>query len=309
LTSREAGRTIVSRIGIEPTKESTMHRSRKPAWIAACAAVALVSSRFAAPTASADPYVSLSWSHAAGPTSPIVDQETFTGPGPYDVYVSLTGQSVPVRAFELLLYVSEGPGFSCYLDTPRPLAAAWRFDDAGCARGNLCYQGSALVSTDPAAQASTVFITDLTYDGTNQVNKLTYVEGDPAPLLAPDPTQTYRLAHFRFNHQGTCAGEADSVNVRLGLAHWVDASSTSPEYEWTLAGQALLGWNTRPIGSICFVKGPSDPSLLRGPIATAIGATSAEGSPSPVTQAAIPACDAAVPARPASWGLVKATYR
>jgi hypothetical protein len=256
-----------------------------------------------APSAS-DPYVTLSWDHTATTAQQIV-VKSFAGPGPYDVYVSLTGQSVPVRAFELVLEIGEGNGSSCYLEPPRPLAAAFRFDDAGCARGQLCYEASALVPPPhPGGFVYRRFLTDLTYNGGAQANILTYVEDDSTPLPAPDPTKTYRLAHFHLDLSGACAGATDSVYVRLDLAHWLDAP-TQTEFVWNVAGSDILGWNTPPLESVCARKGPIEPSFLGRSIAP----TSTLGWAPPVTEGAIQVCDAAVPARAASWGRVKATYR
>lgn len=261
--------------------------------------------RAAAPApALADPYVTLSWDHA-GTTAQQVVVKSFAGPGPYDVYVSLTGQSVPVRAFELVLEIGEGNGSSCYLEPPRPLAAAFRFDDAGCARGQLCYEASALVPPPhPGAVVFRQFISDLAYNGGAQANILTYVEDDSTPLPAPDPTKTYRLAHFHFDLTGACAGATDSVYVRLDLAHWLDVP-THTELAWNIAGSDILGWNTPPLESVCARKGPIEPSLL----ARSIMPASTLGWSPPVTEGAIQVCDAAVPVRAASWGQVKATYR
>src|SRR5690349_19939922 len=86
--------------------------------------------------AHAAPAVTLSWDLAASGAQQVVTKK-FTGPGPYDIYVAVTGQSVPVLAYELVLDIHGGRGLSetCGFVPVPPIPPAWRFDAGSCAQG------------------------------------------------------------------------------------------------------------------------------------------------------------------------------
>jgi len=254
--------------------------------------------------AAADPYVTLSWDHG-GSTGQQVTTRSYTGPGGYDLYVSLTGQSTPVAGFEVVLIIGGGRGLSCFPYPPPALPTAWHFDDAGCAAGHACFEGGTLVGPSAAAQAGRLFISDISYDLSTDKEKVTFVEDDPMPFSTPDPAQTYQLLHLHFDHTGTCAGEADTANVAIILAHWIDRFTGGTEFAWNIADPSLLGWNAPPMPGICERTPPISVLSLAAPIAPAADG----GSGGPVTQSTVPMCSAAVPALPATWGSVKARYR
>jgi len=259
--------------------------------------------QFSATSAAADPYVTISWDHG-GSAGQEVETKAYTGPGGYDVYVSLTGQSTPVAGFEIVLSIAGGQGVACDPNPP-VLPAAWHFDDAGCAAGHACFEGGTLVGPDAAAQAGRLFITDITYDPTTDRERVIFVEDDPIPFSTPDPARTYQLLHLHFDHTGTCAGEADTANVGVLLAHWIDRQIGGTEFAWNIADSYLLGWNAPSRPGICERTPPISVLSLATPIApAAVG-----GSGGPVTQSDIPMCTAPVPVESSSWGRVKATYR
>ncbi len=256
--------------------------------------------------AGADPGVTLSWDHV-GSAAQQVATKSYAGPGGYDLYVSLTGQSTPVAAFEVIVEVRGGRGAAGCFQYPVPdVPAAWRFDDAGCAAGHACFEGGTLVGASAAAQAGRLYLGDIAYDATTARERLVFVEDDPVPLATPDPARTYQLLHAHFDHAGTCAGEGDTANVALVLAHWLDVNPGGTEFAWNIAGPSVIGWNAPAQPGTCAETPPVASLALAAPTARS-AATYASGGPA--TQSSFPMCAAPVPAAASSWGRVKATYR
>src|SRR5262249_18389942 len=135
----------------------------------------------------------------------------------------------------------------------------------------------------------------LAYDPTTGLERVLLVEADPAPLATPDPAQTYRLAHFRFDHSGACAGEDQKVAIAVGLAHWLDAAQGN-EVAWNVAALGGIGWNQPAILGTCGMS-PDPPSLL------------SQLKPARRVESALAECDQSVPTRATSWGSLKSTYR
>jgi hypothetical protein len=260
-----------------------------PVVLALCAA--------AGRPASAEGIVRISWDHPADSPGQLVGAKSYGGPGSYDVWVTLSGQSTPVRCFEIELYVqSARPGCQ---PAPAP-PAAWRFDGAGCAARHACFDWNSLAGTDPAQVAGREFISDTGFDPNTGLERIIIAECDGLPLATPDPARTYTLARFHFDHTGTCAGEADSALITLATALWVPVAedgSNGPESDWPSDAPLGLGWNVSSSA-----PPPCNPSALQSSLANA-------QDPPLYHDPNMSLCDVAVPARGMTWGQIKAAYR
>jgi hypothetical protein len=264
-------------------------------WLAVPVAIALCAA--AGRPASAEGVVRLSWDHPANSAAQVVDAKNYGGPGAYDLWVTVSGQSTPVHCFEIELYVQAARA-GCQ-PAPAP-PAAWRFDGAGCAAGRACFEWNSFSGDPQAAQAGGVFISELSFNPATGLERIVVAECNPVPLVLPDPAKTYTLGRFHFDHTGACAAETDSALITLTTAAWVPIApdgSDGPEFEWASDAPVTLTWN---------VSGSAPPacnaSATETPGAHALDQVCCQDpNMSP--------CALAVPARGTSWGQVKATYR
>ena len=262
------------------------HIRKARIWaLAAAALMATMSPAFAEGT------VALSWDRPANATDPPVLEKSYTGPGSYDLYVTLTGQTTQVRAFFFKLQIGVGRP-RCPSSTAVP--PAWRFDGGGCQSGRACFVGGGLWDPEPNLD----LLSGLSYDSQSEQGVVIVAEGSTVPLVNRDPSRTYTLARLHFEHSGLCAGESDSIYICLIQAHWITEWGGGEEYAWGGENEACLFWNSPPA-----VKGTCSPLVLAAADPLVSGFATSSIDPY------LGLCDLAVPARNATWGRVKAAYR
>lgn len=246
----------------------------------------------------AEGVVRLSWDTPAGSPGQVVGAKQYGGPGGYDIWLTLSGQSTPVRCFEIWLDLqSARPG----CQPAPPLPEAWRFDGEGCAAGQACFEWNSLAGTDPVSVAGRQFTSSISYDPTLGRERIVIAECDAEPLSTPDPTKTYTLARIHFDHTGSCAGEEDSALITLVTAGWVPIDpngSNGPESYWPSDSPLTLNWNlsnsTQPL---------CESSLGESKALLGLNSGCCQNDPN------MAPCEGAVPAREMSWGRMKAAYR
>ena len=245
----------------------------------------------------AEGIVRLSWDHPASSLGQVVGAKNYAGPGTYDLWLTLSGQSTAVRCFEIELRV-QSARLGCQ---PAPaLSGAWRFDGVGCAAGRACFEWNSFAGSDPAAGTGWEFVSTISYNQANGIEQIFIAECDPDPLPMPDPVKTYTLARFHFDHTGTCAAEEDSALITLTTAGWVAVApdgSNGPESYWLSDSPVTLTWNVS--GSAPPPCNSSSTQSLAVRELDSVCCQDPNMSP----------CAVAVPARGVSWGQVKAAYR
>lgn len=155
--------------------------------------------------ASAQPLGSLSW----GSCTPRVADAAFTGPGLYELFITMRNldPADPVMGSELAFWI--GPG----------VPDAWRFDDAGCqTTSGLSYnQGPAPAECPYLRGPNATNYVDVEY--VTNVHKLTDPRTYPRLRLhlisahdafTPAAGVTYTLWHLVFDHRYSAAAEDDS---------------------------------------------------------------------------------------------------
>lgn len=231
--------------------------------------------------------VTLSWDHPATPGQPAVVSRAYAGPGTYDLYATLTGQSDPVSIYILRVQVFSGVPIC-----PRnPLPAAWRFDESGCRAGNVCFSTGAFSPT-PTQQWTDVQF----HSSTPPIESVWYQVGEMYdPPAGTDPARTYVLARFRFTFpEDGCGGLTDSVYVAGVASAWFDGAGVLGQWAWS-HGREFVFWNHAVTHGI-------------PPHCGEVPETS--GAPEPLAvDSEIPRCALPVPASATSWGRLKATYR
>jgi hypothetical protein len=243
--------------------------------------------------------IALSWNRPVSASHPPILARAYEGPGFYDLYVTLTGQSTPVAAFLIELRLGVGRPFCPPLGD---LPSAWHFEGGGCHAGGACFVGGGLLDPSSPLQSRIQRVTGLWQDSDGR-GRLVFVEyyaedGTPFPLVPLDPSRTYTLGRFRFEHSGTCAGEEDSIYIDVRQAHWVTYPN-DVEYVWEGDNEAFVLWN-----------GVSTSRVACGAAQLAVGTdlrdvVNGDSFIDPFFRA----CDLPVSAAATTWGRMKAAYR
>ena len=243
-------------------------------------------------TAHAEGRLTLSWDRPAGPGQPPIARREYSGPGTYDLYVTLTGQSDPVRIFAIYLQVNVA-NEGCPTSVPFP--AAWRYDEQGCRRRGACYVGGGMIDDTSPQQSKVESVTSMSFEPGPKRLRMLFAQAYPLPLVMPDPDQSYVLGRFRFEQTGMCGGEGDSLAIALVQAEWAGECQCE-EFEWLGVGETFAIWNGSPVAGDC----ASAPAAVT-PLANAVLGFDIDPN--------LAACDLPVAVYPRTWGQVKAAYR
>jgi hypothetical protein len=223
------------------------------------------------PPTLAAPQLSLTWDTCTGPTD-----KTTTDPGIYSLNASLIGLDQPTTAYQV--WISYG-------DASLQVPDAWRFDDlggcqtsAGIAINHLSPPAlskacPSLQGTAPSLQIKKVDFWPPAFSVPQTLMRALLANAYPAGNLVVDPSTRWFLAQFRFDHTFSVVGPTEP-NVWCG------------------------GFET----PICFrveVASYLTPDQIEYPIAV----------PGAVTATFDQGVCGAVPARPSTWGGIKAQYR
>jgi len=228
--------------------------------------------------ASADPGITLQWNTCAGTASPI-DQD-WAGPGTYRLVVSAHGFTTPVSAYEVVLALGTGPSFTSCYGYNGAVSPAWQFETGGCdaqryAVNFVSAQGAPCPEI-PLTQTATI----LDYSpatGSAFIERpltMAIASHNAAPT---DPTRTYLLMTVDFDlSHATVDGDPTP-----GLCTGADEPAC-----WSILQASYLDPANNELPFALF----QTEALWNTP-----GRTSCPGR-----------CD---PARPTTWGAIKAQYR
>ena len=224
------------------------------------------------PPAIAAPQLSLTWDTCVGPID-----KTAVDPGVYTLNASLTGLDVPTKAYQV--WISYG-------DAALQVPDAWRFDAFGCqTEANISINNlpspaiskvcPALQGTVPSLQIKTTDLWPPVFNvPTTLMRSLlanAYPEGNPVV----DPSTHWFLAGFRFDHTYSIVGPTVDPNSYCG------GFETSICFRVQIASYLTLDDVDHPIDGIGAVVATFNGGAGCGP----------------------------VPARPSTWGDIKAQYR
>ena len=178
--------------------------------------------------------ISLSWDGC----NPSNMNRSYDGPGLYSIYATLTGFSVPNYGHRLMVWLRGD-----VLGSPIP--DAWRFDDEGCALGNLTVSHSSADPLCPAMQGPAPWGL---YTFTGEDNRFQLEITSAYDRFVPDSDTRYLLWRVDFDHQQLvsknpeteqCAGITEPVCFFLADAEYLDVDYSPTRFGY---GLEVLTW-------------------------------------------------------------------
>jgi hypothetical protein len=224
--------------------------------------------------------VRLSWDSC----SPLVFDKTMN-PGPVQIVASVIGQSTPHQAYQVWIVARQNGSVV--------LPDAWRFDAAGCQAGRASVSSTPeppLAASCPpfvpaGVQMLEIKLVQIAPPGLglfgewiNGLLAVAYPAG-----VTPDPDVRYHLATFTFDHTFSVPGSATEAGTCGGL----DAQMCIAAVPWKVTWLDLQGqeWQFNGVDQAnvgLYSLTANDPNGL---------------------------CNGVIPARPTTWGAIKAQYK
>lgn len=212
------------------------------------------------------------------------------------LFVLGTGITGPTAAYQFRVFMGSDMGSNAFgTCSPINVPDAWRFDAAGC-QGPSLYSVSTVSKTCPTLSGTSTPLKtiNLSYDpisGQQVLIVALVYSNEPQPA---DPNVTYQLAHIQFDHTFAVQGAGDPPNTCGGFEKpmcftlW---GGYNVHGDCLPANMVEHGSYVRSDGTeVPFGGGPDDVATFR-------------------IDAGIQACNLATPARPTTWGAIRAQYR
>jgi len=245
----------------------------------ACAMLIVASGlAFSAPAMPASGVVAISWDACDGPV-----RRSWSGPGPYSIYVSVLGIDEPQKAYDIRVV---------YGDPSNRVPDAWAFQAGGC-QAQLSPTGfvpeyvppKSVAATCPAfmgTSSPSLQIMDIRTNPPTDFNTMSLVRcvvanSYPHGVASMDANTRYFLASFTFDHAvsvdgegtagSTCGGASTPMCFRLDSASYLDMDGIEKPFDRPGTGYQLITFETKS------------------------------------------ACSTEIPARLTTWGQIKSQYR